>query len=167
MTRRPKLARLFARATARTLDVVYVLFVGQLARGRIGALGVVRRLDALGVKVVSVNEPWFDVHAPALKWISDGEARRLDKSKRAIEAKRQRGERVGEIRLGLRLAADGVSVEPDPDEERLIAEARRFVDEGYSYRVIAETLTERGYRSRQGTPISHRQVARMAGTRSG
>jgi len=44
-------------------------------------------------------------------------------TKAALGAKKARGERVGEIPYGYRLATDGVHLEPDQAEQAVIAEA--------------------------------------------
>jgi DNA invertase Pin-like site-specific DNA recombinase len=157
---RPRLKALLARTRTGRFDIVAVAAVGALARSHPGALRIVRELDAFGVKVVSVGEPWFDVHDPALEWISEGESRLLARSANAVEAKRRRGERVGALPYGFHCPG-GRNIEPNPDEQRVIAEACRLRDEGRSYRQIAQALTAGGCRSRRGTDLSHQQVARM------
>src|SRR5579883_448033 len=120
---RPRRKVLVTRAEAGAIDVVLVPAVGMLAPSRRGALRVAQTLDKLGVSVRSMAEPWWDLREPALAWIAEGEQRVLDRSVKAIQAKRQRGERVGEIPYGYRLASDGLTVEPEPNEQHVIAEA--------------------------------------------
>jgi recombinase len=49
---------------------------------------------------------------------------------------------------------------PDADEHRAMVTARELAEDGRSLRQIADLLTEAGYRSRGGGPITHRQVGR-------
>ncbi len=158
---RPKLQRLLARAQVGGFDVLSVFAVGSLAPSRIGALRIVRDLDVLSVKVVSFAERWFDLHAPPLAWIIEGERRLLARSARAIGRKRRRGERVGTVPYGSRLAFDGRTVEIDPSEQATIAEACALREGGASMRAIARTLTDAGHRSRNGTPLLKSQISRM------
>jgi site-specific DNA recombinase len=158
--KRPQLQRLLERAKARAFDVLVVGTIGALAGSRPKALRIALDLEALGVRVVSHDEPWLDLSAPLVEWVAADEDRRLRKSARAIEAKRQRGERVGELPYGYQ-STDGVTVEPNRDEQRVIAEARRLFDDGQSLRAIAKTLTDAGFTTRRGGSISHGQIGRI------
>jgi hypothetical protein len=62
----------------------------------------------------------------------------------ALAHKRANGERVGAVRYGYRLAADGVHEEVDPAEARVVALVRELRAEGLSLRAIAAELNARG-----------------------
>jgi hypothetical protein len=158
---RPRLHRMLARAEVGGIDVLSVFAIGSLAPSRIGALRIVRDLDALSVKVVSFAERWFDVHAPPLAWIIEGERRLLARSARVIRRKRRRGERVGTVPYGSHLALDGRTIEPDRSEQSTLAEACALREGGASMREIARRLTDAGHRSRNGTAFSKTQIGRM------
>lgn len=68
----------------------------------------------------------------------------------ALAAKKARQERTGGVGWGFRLAADGVHVEPEPAEVRVIQAASRLNAKGLSLRQIAAQLNQRGFRSRKG-----------------
>jgi|GEM_PF-3098269 len=81
--------------------------------------------------------------------------------KEALQHKKSRGERVGAIPYGQRLAADGVHLEPHPAEQRVIAAVRELRACGLSLRAIAAELARRGMTSRKGRPFAATQISRM------
>lgn len=82
------------------------------------------------------------------------------RTRAALAAKRARGERVGAPRIGERVAADGVRVEPDPREAEVVALVGELRAAGWSIRDIADELTERGIPCR-GERWHATTVARM------
>jgi site-specific DNA recombinase len=84
-----------------------------------------------------------------------------ERTSAALVAKRARGERVGAVRYGYRLAADGKTEEVDPAEQAVIAEARRMRAGGLSLRKIAAELAEAGQVSRNGRPFACEQIRSM------
>jgi DNA invertase Pin-like site-specific DNA recombinase len=79
----------------------------------------------------------------------------------ALEAKRARGERIGTLPYGYRLAEDGLHLEPDAAEQAVLASVRQLANEGLSQRAIVAQLAGRGVAGRKGTPLQQTQVARM------
>ena len=73
------------------------------------------------------------------------------RTKAALGAKKRRGERVGSIPYGFRLAADGVHLIEDPTEQEVLRIVRLLGDGGATYRAIAQELASRGYSSRTGS----------------
>lgn len=72
----------------------------------------------------------------------------------ALAVKAARGERVGGIPYGMRLADDGVHLEPDDAEQAIIAAARALVAAGLSLSRVSLALAERGMVNRAGKPFS-------------
>lgn len=70
------------------------------------------------------------------------------RTKAALAAKKSRGERVGGVPFGKRVAADGVNLEADPDEQRAVGLVRRLRRDGLSLRAIAERLNDDGIPAR-------------------
>ncbi len=64
--------------------------------------------------------------------------------------KKAKGQRVGAIPYGYRLAKDGQTLEPDPEEQSVVKLVRRLRKQGKSLRFIADTLTRRGFETRTG-----------------
>ena len=78
--------------------------------------------------------------------------------------KSARGERVGSVPYGYRLAADGIHLEADPAEARAVALVRELRAEGLSYRAIGARLTAAGHTPRGGRTWHPDTIARIAAT---
>lgn len=85
------------------------------------------------------------------------------RTKAALAVKSKRGERVGAVPLGKRLADGGKLLVLDADESRAVELVRELRAAGLSLRAIAAELDTRGMRTRNGKPWHAQQVARMAG----
>lgn len=83
------------------------------------------------------------------------------RTRAALGIKRTRGERTGELPYGFHVAADGVRVEPDETEQRVLAIVRELRTAGLSQRKIAAELGTRGLVSRAHRPFRQTQIARM------
>lgn len=79
----------------------------------------------------------------------------------ALGVKKARGERVGMVPVGYRVAADGRTLEVDPVEAEILAAVRELRAAGMSLRAIAAELARLDFATRKGGPISHTQVARI------
>jgi DNA invertase Pin-like site-specific DNA recombinase len=79
----------------------------------------------------------------------------------ALADKRARGERIGTVPYGFRLAADAVHTEPDDREQAVIATVRRLSAEGLSQRAIVARLGASGVVGRTGSPLGQTQVAKI------
>lgn len=83
-------------------------------------------------------------------------------TKAAMQKKATRGEYVGgKAPYGYRLTTDGKSLEPNDDEQAVVAEAKRLRSAGLSLREIATTLDENGVRSRVGKAFAAEQIRKM------
>jgi DNA invertase Pin-like site-specific DNA recombinase len=79
----------------------------------------------------------------------------------ALAERRARGQRIGNVPFGYRLAADGVHLERDPNEQTVVATVRRLAAEGLSQRAIAARLAERGVAGRTGAPLRQTQIGNI------
>lgn len=78
-----------------------------------------------------------------------------------LAEKKARGERVGTVPYGYRVAADGVHVEPDDAEQAVVSTVRRLAVEGLSQRAIVAYLRASGITGRTGAPLRQTQVANI------
>jgi site-specific DNA recombinase len=83
------------------------------------------------------------------------------RTRAALRAKKVRGERVGAPPWGYRVGADGVTLEADAGEQRIVALVRRAAGRGLSHRAIARELDAAGVRTRSGQPFNHAAVGRI------
>jgi site-specific DNA recombinase len=83
------------------------------------------------------------------------------RTKAGMARKREKGERLGMVPYGTRLAANGVHLLENPAEQAVIATVRELRASGLSYRAIAEELNRRGMMNRAGGRFLATQVVRM------
>jgi len=83
------------------------------------------------------------------------------RTRASLAAKRARGERVGTLPYGYRLAADGLHLLADEAEQAVIESVRRLAREGLSQRASVVELANRGVVGRKGAPLQQTQVARL------
>ena len=72
------------------------------------------------------------------------------RTRAAMAAAKSRGQRVGRIPFGQRLAVDGIHLEPHPEEQAILREIHWWRARGQALITIAEQLNARGLRNRQG-----------------
>jgi len=79
----------------------------------------------------------------------------------ALAAKQARGERVGAVPYGYRVAPDGVRLERDEAEQEVLRYVRELASAGLSQRQIVKDLEARGVVGRTGMPLRKTQIARL------
>ena len=72
------------------------------------------------------------------------------RTKNALQAKLSRNERVGPVRYGYQLAADGIHLEPNPEEQEILQKIKEMRNKKYpiSLRRIASRLNAEGIKNR-------------------
>lgn len=78
-----------------------------------------------------------------------------------LAEKKARGERIGNVPFGYRLAADGLHLEPNEGEQAILATVRALSASGLSQRGIVAELAARGVTGRTGAPLGQTQVAKL------
>ena len=73
-----------------------------------------------------------------------------ERTRDAMGHKRAKGERVGTVPFGARLGADGVQLEADANEQRILARMGALRSEGLTLRAVAAALSR--IATRTGTP---------------
>jgi site-specific DNA recombinase len=85
-----------------------------------------------------------------------------ERTRDALQHKIRKGERCGKIRFGYRLAEDGTTLVPVPDEQEAIDIIRQLKAAGESLRSIAAELPRRGILTKEGNlQWKHTAVARI------
>ncbi len=85
-----------------------------------------------------------------------------ERTRDALQHKIIRGERCGKVRFGYHLAADGVHLEADEFEQRVLAIIAELRAAGQSLRAIAAELTRRQIATKEGnTTWTHTAVNRI------
>ena len=88
-----------------------------------------------------------------------------ERTSAALRHKAAQGEYTGgRAPYGYRVSADGVHVEPDADEARVLAEVKALRADGASLRAVAAVLTDRAIVSRAGKPFRAGQIRQILRT---
>lgn len=144
---RPVLDRLLADARAGRVHAVAVWALDRLHRSMTGAINTVLELDRLGVRVLSVREPWLDTDSPVrpllvaiFGWVAEQERTRLiERTRAGMDRARREGKKIGRPRTStvlLHAAADLVAAGVP------VAEAARR--KGVSRASLRRWVAERG-----------------------
>jgi DNA invertase Pin-like site-specific DNA recombinase len=153
-------------------DVLLAAKRDRFARG-MGSMGVVERLvDKAGARLVSASGEGTQSDDPLSGML---EARITDlfaeyeramasvRTKAALEAKAQRGERTGQVPFGKQLADDGQTLLDDPAEQKVIEIVGELRARGESYRSIADYLNdETEHTNKAGNDFGPKSVSRIA-----
>jgi DNA invertase Pin-like site-specific DNA recombinase len=83
------------------------------------------------------------------------------RTRAALQALKARGQRAGEIPWGFTVGEDGRTLVPHDGEQQVLDDMRELRAAGGNLRVVAQTLNERGYRTRRGGPWRHQYVWRL------
>lgn len=160
-------------------DVLLVAKRDRLARGRSQIVAIEAAVEKRGARIASAAGEGTDSDAPSdvlLRLLVDAfaEYERLvikARTRAALAAKARRGERVGQVPYGKRVAPDGKTLEPDPAEadlERRILEHYAFAR---SYLIVARAMTEAGVPTKRGaamwSPSTIRNIVRRHQARIG
>lgn len=170
LDQRPGLVAAVDALPAHRAGVLVVARRDRLARDVLTAALVERLCERHGARVQSADGTGNGVgpEAQLLRGIMDvfaayERAVIRSRTKAALAVKRSRGERVGTIPYGYRLAADGRHVEEDPGEQGVIDMARRLRAGGHSLRAIGRQLVAAGHTPRRGKEWHVQVVKRLIG----
>jgi DNA invertase Pin-like site-specific DNA recombinase len=165
---RPGMARLLDLVDRKAVDVVIIAKLDRLTRSVADLAELLKRFKRRGVSLVSVADS-LDTNSAAgrlvmnvMVSVSEWEREAIgERTRDAMSLKRAKGERVGTVTYGFRLAADGVRLEADAAEQQILLRMRDLHDAGVSQRRIADDLNRAGFRTRRGTAWQHQYVASL------
>jgi len=83
------------------------------------------------------------------------------RTRAAMREAKKRGQRVGHLPYGWRLASDGRFLEMNPVEQTVLAEVHRLRVRGYTLADIAARLNDGGIRTRHGRPWQRSAVGQL------
>lgn len=156
MANRPGLAlALDAACSKRAALVVYSL--SRLARSTKDAIAISERLDKAGADLVSLSEKIDTTTAAGrmvfrmLAVLAEFERDQIsERTMVALAHKKAQGHRVGTLPFGYRLAADGFTLEADPEEMQVRDMVLGLRAEGRTLRAIRAELEARKIPNRNG-----------------
>lgn len=148
--------------------VLVVYSLSRLARSTRDTLDIGDRLDRAGADLASLSER-IDTTTAAGKMIfrllavlAEFERDQLvERTRAAVEHKRAKGERLGQIPFGSVLGPDGSTLVPCPAELATLGRIRAEKLEGLSLRVIARRLNADGLVAKNGGPWTHSTVDQL------
>ena len=163
---RPGMARLLALIDGRAVDVVIIAKLDRLTRSVKDLAELLERFTKRGVSLVSVAES-LDTGSAAgrlvlniMTAVSQWEREAIgERTRDAMSHKRAKGERVGTIPFGYRMAEDGSRLEEDPAEQDVLSRIQRLKAQGHTMRQIADELNRQGFTTRRGTAWRFQYVA--------
>ena len=140
----------------------------RLARDIVIAVLATREVECNGAQIRSADGVANDdtLEGQLLRGLNDllNEQVRLTialRTKQALAVKRSKGERLGSIPYGKRVAEDGVHLEDNPAELRAIAVAVELREEGLSFNAVARALDAAGHTPRGGGSWHHQTVVNI------
>jgi site-specific DNA recombinase len=163
---RPGIERLLAMVDAKAVDMVIIAKLDRLTRSVADLAELLRRFERRGVTLVSVADS-LDTGSAAgrlvlniMVSVSQWEREAIgERTRDVLQHKRAVGQRVGTLPYGFRLAADGRSLEPETDEQAVLARMREERACGRTTREIAAVLNADGHRTRRGTAWRFQYIA--------
>jgi DNA invertase Pin-like site-specific DNA recombinase len=141
-------------------DVLLVAKRDRIARDAFLSVLVEREVAKKGCRIISAAGEGTETDDPAavftrriLDAVSELERSLIAaRTRAAMREARKRGQVVGRVPWGHRLAADGKHIEPDEHEQTILTELRWRRAEGFAFGTIAAMFNERGWRNRSGRP---------------
>jgi DNA invertase Pin-like site-specific DNA recombinase len=128
---RPEYEAMLRAAHSGKIGTILIWALDRLHRSMIGAMQTVLELDRLGVRVISVREPWLDTSGPVRSllvavfgWVAEQERLRIsERTKAGLERARRAGKKLGK---------PGFAID--------LGRARALREAGRSFRQIAAEL---------------------------
>lgn len=168
---RPGMARLLSLVDAGAMDTVVIAKLDRLTRSVADLAELLKRFERRGVSLVSVADS-LDTRSAAgrlvlniMVSVSQWEREAIgERTRDAMRHKRAKGERVGTVPFGYRLAADGVNLEADGLEQGILLGISDLSSKGLTTRHIAAELNRHGLTTRRGTAWRFQYVAQAIRT---
>jgi DNA invertase Pin-like site-specific DNA recombinase len=154
---RPGLQRALTAVCGERGNVLIVYSLSRLARSTKDAIAIAERLEKAGADLVSLTER-IDTTTAAGKMVFRmlavlAEFERdlvSERTKAALAHKSAKGERVGGVPYGFRLADDGVRLLADLGERDTRADLRALRQGGMTWQAVADDLNSRGILTKTG-----------------
>ncbi|MBA3640421.1 MAG: recombinase family protein [Acidobacteriota bacterium] len=149
-------------------DVLIIAKRDRLGRDVLNVCMIDRLVERRGARVVSSAGEGTDANDPTsrlMRQIVDAFAEYeraiiRARTKSALDAKRAKGERTGNLPFGFQLGTDGQMLEPHDGEQRVLARISELRAAGATLRSIADALNADGCRTRTGGAWQYQYVAR-------
>lgn len=165
---RPALQSALSAACKSNGGALVVYSLSRLARSTRDAIDIAERLRKSGADLVSMSEKIDTTSASGkmvfrmLAVLAEFERDLVsERTRAALSHKASKGERVGNLPWGHRLADDGIHLLRDDREQRIMQRIGVLRASGRTWQSIAEELNTSGIMTKQGRPFTW-QTARKA-----
>lgn len=166
---RPGMERLLAMVDRGEVSTVIIAKLDRLTRSVKDLATLLEQFQKRNVGLVSVSES-LDTKSAAgrlvlniMSAVSQWEREAIgERTRDAMRHKRAKGERVGAVPYGFRVADDGKTLVEDCDEQATLQRIRNMKAAGLSVRAIALALNEQGIRTRKEKAWQFSFVATLA-----
>ncbi len=171
LSRRPGLLEALQSIEQRGAGVLLVAKRDRLGRSVEALVLLEREVRRIGGRIIAADGGnGDDLHDKFMRRILDAVAEHerdliRARTRAALQVRRDRGQRVGNVPLGFRVDDRG-NLHVSLHERRAAGHAERLRESGLSLRAVAERLDEAGYRTRSGSPWHPEQVRRLLRLRS-
>jgi len=164
---RPGVQKLLSLLNDREVKAIIVAKLDRLTRSVKDLCSILELFEKPNVALISVAES-LDTSSAAgrlvitiMGAVSQWEREAIgERTREALRHKRNKGERVGNIPFGYRLADDRKRIEAEPTEQAVIDELHDLRRNGRSLREIASILNQKGRRTRRGSEWRLESVVR-------
>lgn len=168
-TNRKGLRDALAAVCAKRGNVLVTYSLSRLARSTKNAIEIAERLEKAGADLCSLSER-IDTSTAAGKMVFRmlavlAEFERdltSERTRAALAHKAAKGERIGGVPFGYRLADDAVRLVADAEEQRTLSEMKAMRRRGMSWQNIAEQLNARGTLTKTGRRWSWQTARKIA-----
>lgn len=150
-------------------DVLLIAKRDRLGRDPIVNAMIERAVDRKKARIISASGDVRDDNDPTsilMKRMVDAfaEYERLiigARTKAALQVKKKRGERIGYVPFGYRLCTDGVHIEEDEREQKILSKMAEFKSNYMSFRNIANELNSLQEYNRGASQWNHVSIQRV------
>jgi site-specific DNA recombinase len=165
---RPGIDRILEMVKSRSVGMVVVAKLDRLTRSVRDLAVLLEQFQRKNISLVSVAESLDTGSASGrlvlniMVSVSQWEREAIgERTKDVMRHKAANFEFVGNCPYGFRLAIDGRTVEPDPQEQHMRQTIQALRAQGLSLRQIATKLNKEGTPTRSGSPWLHCYIARI------
>lgn len=159
LSSRPEGGRLVSMVESGAVEAVIVTKLDRGFRSASDCLNCVESWErrAVGLHILNLGGTTVDTSSPAGKFFITVMAGAAELERNLIRercnegrrARKQAGQRVGEIPFGYELDADGRTLRENPDEQEALSLIHTMRDAGHSLREIAAELNRRGFQTKK------------------
>lgn len=165
LVRRPGLLQALAATVAHGAGKLVVQKMDRLARDSVVACLALGELERNGASLAVADGagegdgPTAQLLRSVLLAVAEFEKSMIAlRVKAALQVKKSRGELTGVAPYGMRLSADGKTLEPHPQEAETMARLRQLRASGMSIRCVMEQATLEKLSNRKGKPFTLRSL---------